>query len=238
LMRAFHGKQYIKDFYLTRVRAHRAADELVHGYYWRGGKGCALGCTIHDGNPGAYERMLGIPQILARLEDSIFERLSAPADQAWPEAFLDAIPVGADLAYVWPQFFLRLATDTTFGLLAAVQAPRFAQQKAVIHTVINMYAQWIREKNKPAAGDVAMARRMPASAWTPYVKVDVAADMAAAAATRVAVAAAEHVPGDAVNNAAALVAEYAEYAEYAVSKNKRNTIILWLSELLLACLRQ
>lgn len=46
---AFHGKQSIKDEYLARVRAHKAADEIIKGVYWEKGKGCAVGCTVHIG---------------------------------------------------------------------------------------------------------------------------------------------------------------------------------------------
>lgn len=38
-MIAYHGKQEVKDLYLSRVRAHREADELIHGIGWEDGKG-------------------------------------------------------------------------------------------------------------------------------------------------------------------------------------------------------
>src|SRR2546426_82462 len=114
-MIAFHGDQAIKDFYLARVQAHRAADQLVHGYYWEKGKGCAVGCTLHSAHHQAYEQELGIPLILARLEVRIFEALPPPGDQAWPDDFLAAVPVGADLTLVWPHFFVCLATDPQHG---------------------------------------------------------------------------------------------------------------------------
>ena len=112
-MRAFHGKQEVKDFYLARVRAHRAADQLVKGQYWDKDedgifRGCALGCTLHTGNHLAYEDELGIPQALARLEDWIFERLPTQAALAWPEAFLMAIAPGADLSRVADAFIVWL----------------------------------------------------------------------------------------------------------------------------------
>src|SRR5256885_1696028 len=79
-LRAFHGDLAIKAKYIARVNAHRLGDELVQGRYWESGKGCAVGCTVHkDGyeNPhAAYEVELGIPRIVARLEDRIFEGLT------------------------------------------------------------------------------------------------------------------------------------------------------------------
>src|SRR5262249_3407302 len=105
---AFHGNPQIKEKYLARIRAHVAADELIHGVYWQNGKGCAVGCTIHSGYHAAYETELGIPRILARLEDGIFENLPNGQAKEWPQKFLAAIPISADLSLVWLQFAVWL----------------------------------------------------------------------------------------------------------------------------------
>ena len=78
---AFHGKQSVKDFYIERVRAHAAADEIIHGKYWENGKGCAVGCTIHSRTHARYETELGIPLALARLEDNRTYRVFVQADR-------------------------------------------------------------------------------------------------------------------------------------------------------------
>ncbi len=46
-LRAFHNNPKVKSKYLARVKAHEKADEIIKGTYWQGGKGCAVGCTIH-----------------------------------------------------------------------------------------------------------------------------------------------------------------------------------------------
>lgn len=47
-LRAFHNDPAVQGTYIARVEAHRAADEIVQSYgYWKHGKGCAVGCTIH-----------------------------------------------------------------------------------------------------------------------------------------------------------------------------------------------
>ena len=59
---AFHGDPTIKTKYLDRVQAHAKADQLVQGYgYWKDGKGCAVGCTIHGSRHRDYETELGTP---------------------------------------------------------------------------------------------------------------------------------------------------------------------------------
>ena len=90
---AFHGKPSIKKIYLDRVRAHAKADEIISGKYWEGGKGCAVGCTIHGSSHSAYEAEIGIPRVLAYLEDRLFEALykfDTVAAKAWPERFISA----------------------------------------------------------------------------------------------------------------------------------------------------
>ena len=120
-MIAYHGNPAIKLEYTARVAAHRAADDIIRGTYGEavgegGWRGCAVGCTIHV----AYESELGIPQVLARLENRLFEMMPEAAAMAWPGEFLSAIPVGADLSLVVWQLLewgirdlLRFATDAT-----------------------------------------------------------------------------------------------------------------------------
>lgn len=122
---AYHGDAKIKRKYLARVRAHRKADDIIAGQYWEQTgermKGCAVGCTLHSDNHAAYETELGIPRVLARLEDRLFEGLWSTAQQdaakAWPERFLAAAGIGADLSMVWPRFAHWLLVDDKCGVI-------------------------------------------------------------------------------------------------------------------------
>src|SRR5579871_1929058 len=122
-MLTFHGKQELKDQRIAQVRAHRLADQLVHGQYWQDGKGCAVGCTIHSGEHMAYETELGIPVELAYAEDRIFENLPNGKAMMWPERFLAAIPVGVDLraTHVNKRYVLALLTDKKRGLARSIE---------------------------------------------------------------------------------------------------------------------
>jgi hypothetical protein len=93
-MKSFHNDPVIKAKYISRVRAHRKADELVRGMGWDNGKGCAVGCTLEAYDHGRYPIELGIPEWLARLEDTLFEGMSQKRAMLWPEQFLAAIPLG------------------------------------------------------------------------------------------------------------------------------------------------
>ena len=158
---AYHGKQEIKDIYLARVRAHRAADEIIHGTYWEDGRGCAVGCTVHSSIHAAYETELGIPRILARLEDGIFEALDNGHAQAWPERFLAAITPGADLSMVWPRFTLWLLADPEDGVIRAKTEP---QKKAIIQVSL-LFERWVSGA-KPSEDEFrGAARSASASAY-------------------------------------------------------------------------
>jgi len=121
---AYHGEESIKTKYLNRVLAHLAADEIIHGTYWERGKGCAVGCTVHSSSHGAFETELGIPIMLARLEDRIFEGLRNGVSKEFPARFLTCIPVGADLSRVGWQFLHWLLTEE----LVKRDDPRIANQ--------------------------------------------------------------------------------------------------------------
>jgi len=106
-MQAYHNQQSVKDKYVNRVRAHRQADNLIQGLGWEDGKGCSVGCTFeaYDHSRGPVE--IGVPEWLMRLNDAIFEGLPKDKAKLWPERFLGAINIGADLETVKSPFLAR-----------------------------------------------------------------------------------------------------------------------------------
>ena len=103
-MQAFVDSPVTKGELLTAVATHRVADRLKQGVYYSptSGKGCAVGCTLHDFKPGheavhdEYRELFHVPPSLAWLEDVIFENLPLTEAQEWPTRFVLAIPQGAD----------------------------------------------------------------------------------------------------------------------------------------------
>jgi hypothetical protein len=114
-MLSYHSDMAIKAKYLAQIEAHADADEIIKGKYWEGGKGCAVGCTIHGDAHEDYEHELGIPQMLAWLEDVIFEGLPNRLAKTWPERFLSSIRPGRDLSRVGWQFLHWLLTESGLG---------------------------------------------------------------------------------------------------------------------------
>jgi len=110
---SYHGDPAVKAKYVARVQAHAAADEIIQGDGWVNGKGCAVGCTLHDYNHERYPVELGMPVWLARLEDTIFEGLPNAVAKEFPAKFLEAVPVGVDLEPVKWRFALVLLQENT-----------------------------------------------------------------------------------------------------------------------------
>jgi hypothetical protein len=111
-MLSFHSDPSIKSNYIARVAGHADADEIVKGRYWENGKGCAVGCTVHGEAHESFERELGIPRMLAWLEDVIFEGLPNRLAKTWPERFLLSISPGRDLSPVGWKFLHWLLTES------------------------------------------------------------------------------------------------------------------------------
>jgi hypothetical protein len=121
LLVAYHGDPAIKEKYVARVRLERERDNIVRGTYGQqvngGWRGCAVGCTIRGSEHSRYETELGIPQQLAHIEDGIFESLPIERAVEWPVAFLESIPVGADLRVPYWQFLRWLLVDPQNGVV-------------------------------------------------------------------------------------------------------------------------
>src|SRR5271166_6347579 len=96
-MKAFLNDPKVKEKYILRVKQHQELDEIIKGQYCENGKGCAVGCTIHSKEHSSYETELGIPEWLARVEDTIFEGLPNEVAETWPLNFLSSINLGANL---------------------------------------------------------------------------------------------------------------------------------------------
>jgi hypothetical protein len=221
-MIAFHGKTKIKKQYVARVLAHQKADEIVKGQYWKEGKGCAVGCTIHGSDHAQYETELGIPRVIARLEDGIFEALPNDLAQAWPARFLKAVPVGADLSNVWPQFAVWLLTDERYGV---IQFANTEARRQAIQSVADLYVLKLEGAEIDVNEWLETQQDNHSAASAAY-----AADAAADAAYHAAYAAAAYY-------AAAYAAYAADAAYYAADAAKRIEWRIAQSEKLLELLK-
>jgi len=146
--------QELKSALLAEIIKHREQDRVVQGTYGEGigenFRGCAVGCSIDSlfrlgghvlphylcGDHGIYERELGIPRILAELQDIIHEGLSDESFPTWPERFMEAVPTETDLLRVWPKFALWLLHDV-------LPRAETCEQRGAIGGVVNLLCRVI-----------------------------------------------------------------------------------------------
>ena len=219
-MEAYHGKEEIKQKYLDRVLAHREADEIIKGQYWENGKGCAVGCTIHDSSHASYETELGLPEWLALLEDKLFEDMPNEDAKLFPEKFLLAIPIGAKNFDLVKWKFLRFVLDEQVVLADGLKIDDSLKEQ-VIEAIVGVL-EVINHAIETGFWDVekALEKRKIAGAAA-YAAADAAyadaADAAYAAAAYAAYADAAAYAADADADAAyaANAADAAAYAAYA-----------------------
>ncbi len=216
-MKAFLDDPKLKEERIAQVRRHREADQLIKGTYWEGGKGCAVGCTVHSGDHSAYETELGIPRVLARLEDRLFEGMPNEQAMMWPERFLSAIPVGADLSMVFPRWAHWMLTD----FLGAIPDAINDRNRSAVEGVSNLFfkiinGETVSHREWSVAADAAYAASAADAAYAAYAAYAAAAASAASAADA-ADAAYAAAAASAASAAYAAVAADAAYAAYAAS---------------------
>jgi hypothetical protein len=174
-MLAFINTTVTKKAVLEQLRAHAEADELVKGHYWQAGKGCAVGCTIHSGRHVEYEVRFGIPEMLARLEDCIFEGLPNGAAKAWPVSFMTAVRPGSDLSCVGWKFLHWLLTDEKVN-------------PGINHSLVRNAVKQCADVLAPLSKGLPIAER---AAWRAMWSAEASAAESAASAAASAASAAE-----------------------------------------------
>ena len=182
------------------VAAHVAADTIIQGDYWdeASQSGCFIGCLAHDDDPESNEAEYGLPIMLQRIAENIFEAL--PADEA--KTFFAALPDavgcdGKDLSRVGWQF-----------LAAELRSlpPQPADIQEVIDPVIAGMDRLANGQDWPAATAKAAAK----------AAANAAADANAANAANAAKAAANAAyAANAAANAANAANAYAARAAWA-----------------------
>ena len=180
-LQAFLNDPKVRKLYIGRVKAHAKADEIIQGSYWEGGKGCAVGCTIHGSDHSKYETELGIPMELAYLQDALFEALPAAEAKTFPAEFLGAIKTGADLSKVWDKFHVWLLVDDKDGVINCADSDEvkgWIKNIAVLFECAAAGMKPTQEQEDVAAWDARAAR----AAWAAWDARDARAARAAWAA--------------------------------------------------------
>lgn len=183
-MLAYHNDPKIKSKYLHRVRAHRKADEIVQSYgYWKNGRGCAVGCTIHGDTHKSYETELGIPEELAFLEDHFFENMKSAEAKEWPARFLKSIRPGANLSRVYDFWSAWNLEDPKDGVITLV-SDKFPDIQRIIRETAQdcRDGRRVHEDKRAEAAEAARAARAAEAAGAAWAARAARAAWAAEAA--------------------------------------------------------
>ena len=187
-MKSYLADPKLKREFVKEIKWHQDQDKIIQGTYGKGSngdfRGCAVGCSVHSlnrlknkqyatDNHAIYETELGIPEWLARLEDTIFEGLPTEKAKAWPLRFSKAIPVGADLEPVKWQFCAFILSENIERVLTLDIAADLKEQVVnAIRGVLNLHETAI----KTGKWDESAARSARAAAYAAADAADAAAD--------------------------------------------------------------
>jgi hypothetical protein len=227
-MKSFHNKPELKEMMLEEVLKHQKADEIIQGSYESRGKYCAVGCSIESlnmrlgkhyshGDHSVYETELGIPKIIARLEDRIFEGLEREKAKMFPLRFIQAVPVGVDLSLVWPKFAIWLLGDEKDGVIKYVETD---EQKKIIIDIVELYKRVIAGESIESLKKEFAIAATDAAATAAYATATAAAyatDAATAAYATAAAYATDAATAAYATDAAAAIAAIAAYAAAAAT---------------------
>ena len=220
---AYHGDPKVKAKYLARVRAHRKADELVQGVgFERNGetRGCAVGCTLDAYDHARYPVELGMPEMLARLEDAIFEGLPKAKALEWPTQFLSAAKPGADLSLVGWKFLAWLLSDEKVN--PGINHPLV---RDAVKRCANMMHDMGEGKKVAESARSAAESAARSAAWSAAESAAWSAESAAWSAARSAAWSAAWSAEAAAESAARSAARSAESAAYVLMSKKLLTLM-------------
>jgi hypothetical protein len=167
-----------RDF-VAELEAHARADNFLKGTYDKGEKGCAVGCslksvaklkgiTLTPSDHREYEAHLGIPEWLARLEDTLFEGMTLERSKTWPVEFAKAIRIGSNLEKAKMPFLVMVLEHSLSSLDACVyDEAAHPQVKAAIEGSRAAVKQMIAAQKSGNEADIQAARSAAESAaWS------------------------------------------------------------------------
>ncbi len=173
---AYNGDKKLKASLLKEITKHEKADAILQGTYGKENghwKGCAVACSLRSlaivngeelvteyNQHERYETGLGISQIIARLEDRLFEGMTAKDAKTFPRKFAEAVPVGADLSLVPARFMIFCVEDT----LKSFDNEKFPEVVAAVKGVSKLWQDVIDGKYKGKDKEQAAARSAGRSA--------------------------------------------------------------------------
>jgi len=101
-MQTFHNDKLQKKKYLSLYSQAKKEGRLIRGsYFYKDTKqGCFVGLAVQSSDHQRFSNESQIPEWLIRLGETLFENLPTKTYLGYPEALIQAIPVGKDIEIV------------------------------------------------------------------------------------------------------------------------------------------
>ncbi|TXH09127.1 MAG: hypothetical protein E6R04_09005, partial [Spirochaetes bacterium] len=143
---AFHGNTELREKFVEEMRWHRDQDMILQGSIGEGEgmkwRGCCIACGVHsmsriEGNKykpydhKLWETLIGIPEWMAYVCESIFEGLPEEEAREFPVQFAEAVKCGKDLDLLRPVF--------SIFVLESIRENARADGRAAIDQVIALW---------------------------------------------------------------------------------------------------
>ena len=173
-LKSYLGDKKLKTKFVAEIKKHLKADAVEQGHYGKENghwKGCAVACSVRsmcaikgeklqtiNGDHKRYEIDLGIPEWLARLEDTIFEGLPVEESKKWVLDFAQAVPIGKNLESIkWKFCAFILKENINRVLTLEIDDDLKKQVVDAIRGVLNVHEEAIKEGvwNESAAESAA-----------------------------------------------------------------------------------
>ena len=195
----------LKKKFVKEVLWHQQQDKILQGTYGDntddGWKGCAVACSLRSldkingvtdleeeySDHKRYESELGLPEWLAKLEDTLFEGLPRAEAEKWPVRFAKAIPVGADLESLKWKFSVYLMKENIDRVLALEISSELKEQVvSSIRGVLVLNEEAIKtgvwDESAAESAAWSAAESAASAAWSAESAAESAAASAASAA--------------------------------------------------------
>ena len=181
-MLSYHNDAAVKEKFILRFAAHRAADEVVQGTGFDNGRGCFVGCTLDKYEHSCFENELGWPEWLARLADKIFEGIPISEAPQFGTDLLASVPVGVDLEPV--RFSIAIARHNRQILRLEGNSEPYAQECRTALASVIAYCEGMLSGSQSArsAARSAAWSAAAAAAWSAAAAAACSAESAAQSA--------------------------------------------------------
>ena len=219
-MLSYHNNPKLKEQLEKQMELHTINDEIIQNKYWEKGKGCFIGCAAHSDDPQILEDVYGIPLVLSRIAECIFESLPSKDAKTFPLEIVRSIPVGVDLDYIWPEFAIWLLIDPEHGVARVNNNP-------AITNLAKLYQQYGNNIPIEAAKDIRASADIDARTGTAAAAsaCTTAGKAATAASADNAATAAAHAAAAATHAAAAAAYVATDAAAYVATDAAAFTAI-------------